>query len=445
MKKGQKISEQRRQLLEKWLQSILTYRDCKEALLTFLGVSEIIVKTVMSSSGCRLAPSEVIVAAFIRDLTQKGEKNRSRYLKNFDKEFFDSCESSLSPGVQNALLNVLVPLCGASSSACHAIDILYRMLRIESYRFAGEIQQTLFKNTELLKLMQVEKHILNNYNQETGQQGYFIAKLIKDHFDRNGMQQYFKYVLNSNDEAVEQFGVKIEGKSVRATVCRGISGIGKVGEWTWLNTENYPGGLKVCFRRMEPLIEVKAEIFMEASLDLIASHLVIPEKRKSWDLFLKGIKLVKKIDDHTHLVLYTLTKDKQKNSFELALETRKTESLGKMLLTFRSHLDNGLFPEPAYQRVECAECYYEVLNVDVKVRRSSSSTDDYESEGDSLESLKSCRSVSLFQQKAISKVVLFLKMKREMARLFVTDLSEETSVLKDSLVSLKKKVEKYNF
>lgn len=421
------------------------YRDCKEALLTFLGVNETVVKTIMSSSGCKLSPSEVVVAALIRNLTQKGEKNRSKYLKTFDKKFFDSCESSLSPCVQNALLNVLVPLCGTSSSACLAIDILYRMLRIECYRFAGEIQQTLFNNTELLKLMQVEKHILNNYNQVTGQQGYFIAKLIKDHFDRNGMHQYFKYILNSNDEALEQFGVKIEGKSVRSTVCRGISGIGKVGEWTWLNTDNYPGGLKVCFRRMEPVIEVKAEIFIEASLDLISSHLIIPEKRRDWDLFYKGIKLIKKNDEHRNLVLYTLTKDKKKNSFELALETRKTESLGKMLLTFRSHSDKSLFPEPAYQRVECGESYYEVLNVDVKVRRSSSSTEDYESDDESQESLKSCKSVLVFEQKSMSKVVLFLKMKREMARLFVTDLSEETSILKESLVSLKKKVEKFNF
>jgi hypothetical protein len=181
MKKGQKLSEQRRQLLEKWLQSILQFRDCQELLLTFLGVSEKVIKTLISSSGCRLSSGEKIVTRLIRDLSEKGEKNRSKYLKNFDRDFFDSAESSLSPLVQTSLLNVLVPLCGSNGSACQAIDILHRMLRIECYRFAGEIQQSLFNNLELLKQMQVEKHILNSYSQETGQQGYCIAKLMKEH------------------------------------------------------------------------------------------------------------------------------------------------------------------------------------------------------------------------------------------------------------------------
>ena len=92
-------------------------------------------------------------------------------------------------------------------------------------------------------------------------------------------------------------------------------------------------------------------------------------------------------------------------------------------------------------RVECCESYYEIQNMGVKVRRSSSTTDEVESESESLGSLPSNHSVLAIDQNIISKFSLFFKMKPQMARCFVADLSEETSILKESLVKLKKKLE----
>lgn len=190
--KGPRLSEERRILLEKWVKSVLCIKECQESLLEFLSVPEGVVKAFVECSGCRLNPAERVVARLVRNFSK--EKQWAKYLKRFDDKFFVINECFLSGGIMNSLLNMIVSLCCNENLACLAIDILYRMVRIESYRYAENIKAALFENLELLKDMRIEKHILNYYSQETGLQGYYIAKLVKEYFDRNNMSNYFKGV-----------------------------------------------------------------------------------------------------------------------------------------------------------------------------------------------------------------------------------------------------------
>lgn len=418
---------------------MLCIKECVGSLLEFLSVPESIVQTFLDCSGCRLNPAERVVARLVRNFTK--EKHWTKYLKRFDNEFFIVNECFLSGIITNSLLNMLASLCCNENLACLAIDILYRMLRIENYRYAENIKAALFDNLELLKGMKIEKHILNFYSQETGSQGYYIAKLVKEYFDRNNMSQYFKYFLNFNEEAYEMFYAKVENKVNKSTFCRSTLIINRVSDWNWLNTDHFPGGLKVSFRKTDLQLEVKAEIFIEASVKTISACLSHPEKRQQWDKFLHNLKLIKKIDDFTTWVYYIIKTGKKNPLIELALETHKNESHDKYLLTFRSIPKDKLVDTGKYKRVYCGECFYEVVNVDVKVRRSSSSTEEFDSDQECNGSLKSCKSMIFTEEKSMSKVLMFLKMKPEMARVFVNDLSEETSLLKESLVMLKKQVE----
>ena len=431
---------QRQILLEKWIQSLLSHPEYRLDLLKFLTVPKEIMETFLSKPSCTLNAPEKIVARLIRDLS-KAKKKQSKSLKFFDSKFFSCTESNLNHYSRSLLLNTLIPLCSCEGVACLAIGILYRMLRIESYRFAEDVKQNLFANIELLKQIGLDRHILNEYSQETGLEGYFIAKLMKEQIIRNEDKEKFMRVLNFNEKAYEQFFVNFEGKLSKSQELKNDSVGEKLSLWTWLNTDNYPGGLKVCFRKTSKDLEVKAEIFVESSLTTLISFLAIPEKRKQWDKYLKQIKVLKKLDAHTNHIQYLIKKDKKSPPYELILETRKTESLGKYLLTFHSIENESPDKSKEMKRVECGECFYEIQNVNVKIRRSSSTTEEFESDNEDFGSLKSCSSVQVMEEKVMSKVEFFLKMKPNMARLFVNDLSEETSVLKESLVCLKQIVE----
>ena len=212
-----KLPKERMHMLEQWLRTVMKHPECHELVLSFFSVPTQVVKQVCDNQFCKWNQREMAVASLVKN-TKKVEKHGNRALKQFDKEFFkyDHCISQLPT---NILLKTLVPLCGDPSVACFAIEILYKLLRIESYRFSDSIQQILFNNIELLREMSIEKHILNTFQYQTGVQGYEIAKMIKEYFDRNGTGQYFKYFLNLNEEAIELFGIKEEGKSCRNTIC----------------------------------------------------------------------------------------------------------------------------------------------------------------------------------------------------------------------------------
>ena len=161
----------------------------------------------MESDGCRLNHSEKSVASLIKH-SKKLEKNCTRYLRKFDDNFFANTGQVISTIVTSILVKQIVPLCGNPPSACQAIVILYKLLRIESYRYSDNIKQCLCNDIDLLRSMKIESHILNKYKCQTGMEGYYIANVVKEHFDRNAMSQYFNYFLNFNEEAFEKFCIE---------------------------------------------------------------------------------------------------------------------------------------------------------------------------------------------------------------------------------------------
>jgi hypothetical protein len=284
--------------------------------------------------------------------------------------------------------------------------------------------------------MKIDQHILNSYQQHTGLKGYEIAKIFKECFDRKGMTHYLKYLLNYNEEAYQSFCLKEQGKLCRETkvYCKVTN------DWSFLNTDNYPGMLKVAYRKNEDCVEVRGEILIEASVGKISHYIKNPENRREWDFYMERMKIIKKIDEQENLVWYSLKKNK-KTTVDLSLKCRISESLNHCVIIFNSINTEEIPIVKNVQRVDCSQAYYEILSLGAKIRRSSSTTDEIESDDESAGSYQShCVSLANEESK-VSKLFLLFKMKPEMARCFVDDLSEETSILKESLVSLKKTVE----
>ena len=437
-----KLKETRRIMLEKWLRSVISFTECQQALLTFLSIPEPIIQIVLERNYCKLNESEKAVANLIKRIN-KIDKKGTFYLKAFSDSFFFNNEQNISSITTSILLKNLIPLCSNPATACKAIDILYKLLHIESYRYSDYIKQSLFNNIELLQKIQIEKHILNCYQSQTGMQGYTIANIVKEYFDRNGMSQYFRYFLNYNEEAFDKFCIREEGKTRPDTIVLKAS----LREWHWLNTDNYSGGLKIAVRKTEEYLEVKGEIFIKASIKAVGDYIKYPEKRKEWDPYMNDMKIIRKIEDQRYLVWYSLKKDK-KSTLDLSLECHVIDSADHLLITFSSAASDSISCINDTSKVGCTQSYYEIQSVGIKVRRVSSnaeeldSDDELDSEDESISSCQSNFSSSLIvEERKMSKVNLFLKMKPEMARCFVGDLSEETSILKESFESLKNLVE----
>lgn len=419
-------------MLDKWLNAAIRYPECHPIVLSFLNIPNEVIKASTKAYGCRLTQSEIAVAELLKGLSET-DLNVTRHLRKFDDLFFSNTEQNISQITTGILLKTLIPLCGNPSSACAAIVILYKLLQIESYRYCDSIKHALFNNIELLREIKIENHILNRYQSHTGLQGFFIANTIKEHFDRNGMAQYFKYFLNFNEEAFELFGIREEGRAYRNTISAQVL----LGEWRWLNTENLPGGLKIAFRKTIEHFEVKAEIFIESSVSRISNFVKITEMRILWDAYMKEMKLIKKIGNQRGLIWAVLRKGK-KSFVDLALECHIVESEEHSVILFNSIVTDEIPCIVEYPRVKCIESFYEIQNIGNKIRRSSSTTDEVDSEEESISSYKSNHVGFSSDEKKVSKFNMFFKMNPDMARCFVTDLSEETSILKDSLVRLKR-------
>ena len=419
-------------MLEKWLKATITFPECVVPVLVFLSIPEEIIRASVDSEGCRLNHSEKAVAGLIKH-SKKLEKNCTRYLRRFDDNFFSNTGQMISTIVTSILVKQIAPLCGNPPSACQAIIILYKLLRIESYRFSDNIKQCLCNDVDLLRSMKIENHILNKYKCQTGMEGYYIANVVKEHFDRNGMSQYFNYFLNFNEEAFEKFCIRVEGRACRNS----ITSKTLLGEWRPLKTDNYPGGLKIAFRKTEECFEVKAEIFIEVSVGVLSNYIRNPERRKEWDAYMGDLKLIRKTSEQSGLVWYALKKDK-KSYAALALECDIVESIDHSIISFKSVSNQEIPCIMGYPRVECLKSYYEIQNLGVKIRRSSSTTDEIESDDDDYGSYQSHHSEIVLEENRVSKLKLFFKMKADMARCFVEDLSEETSIMKESLMTLKR-------
>jgi hypothetical protein len=411
--KSCKLAESRQGPLEAWLRALILNKAALSSLLEFLKIPESIIFSVKKSTGCLLTSSDKIVASFIKKLG-KISKTGKKLIKDFDNRFFENSEVCLSPSVLSSFFSYFFPLCSNFSVACEAIEVLFKMLRIECYRFADFVKEQLVDSLEILKEVQLEKHILNEFGQQTGIQGYFIAGVVKDLLDRKGLEQRFQEILNFRNDAFEMFQRKVEGKG-----CGGErkSFMSKSQEWNSLCTDNYSAGLKIAFRKKE-FIEVRAEVLIASKVQTVEKFFCDRDKRKAWDMLLDDFVVVRR-ERNESLVKCYLRKDK-KTLFDLNLKIITTKTPEKTVFSFESNQGE----------VSLHESFYEISQIEEISRVSSSSTDDQEVNIQAEASrLKSCE--------VLSKVVLQLKMSTSLARYFVSDLSEETSLLKDSLNNLR--------
>ena len=111
------------------------------------------------------------------------------------------------------------------------------------------------------------------------------------------------------------------------------------------------------------------------------------------------------------------------------LDIRVKRNDRKVLISFDSRGGNARFEA----------CFYEISPVEDRSRMGSASTDDIENEEENSRK-KSSKSIEI-KDFEVCKFVIFLRMNDELARYFVSDLSEETSILKESMAGLKRQSE----
>lgn len=355
------------------------------------------------------------------------EKPRARVLKEFKEEFFKTEDFKLGESGLGCFFESFSPLCGICETACEAVDILFNMLRDECFQLAEVAKDVFFSNVNWIKMIKIDKHILNEFEKPTSVQGVYIMKLAKERFGRLCMTTQIRNVMNGNEKAFE----KVFGEKMGEVELEGADRL-LVGKWNWLCPDKFSKDAKVGFRKVADWFEIKASICIATEMASLSQLVWDLRKRKSWDIFLQDFTVIQKSSNRCQ-VQYNIQIGR-KSSVKLLLDTQKVEDNEKVKIIFRSAGEG--------EGVGRIRGCYKAKNVDTKLRTGSSSTDDAGSSNAENRTL-ACLSVSSACKDNL-KLQLKLKLTPELAKHIVSDLCEETSYLKTSLKLLKDSAELLN-
>lgn len=417
-----KLRDSRKLLLEKWLQGLLLYPDTKIMLLGFLSIPAPIIFSVKNSEKCELSYLDKIVANFVRKIGIV-EKSRVKILKEFSEKFFECQDFCVNEGVFKCFFEHFSPLCGMEDTANEAIDILFKMLRVDFYLFSDVVKKLFLRNIKWVKMIKLDKHILNGFNNSTRVQGFYIIKLVREYM---GEKVILEEVLINCEEALNVYYNNFRHAREKNELKQGLNEDNY--KWSWLSTQKFCETLKIGIRRVEKWVEIKAKLFIDVDYQILTQYIWNLNKRKAWDQYLKDYKLLDVCNNRCQ-VQYFINSGKN-SSVSLVLDSSKVEKHEQIQIKFQSlHQD---------QKFSCHNSFYKIKHIQSKKSVSSSSTEDFES--NDLESQSP--NLKLFPQtKNRSKLFFSLKITPDLAKIFVSDLSEETSILKSSLSCLKKLAE----
>lgn len=274
------VIEERRGLLQAWLQAILSSPQLKPHLVVFLGVS-----LEWSNAVTGASEAEQSVLDFLSRVETDPLKKLST-LTMLDMSLF-GVKSRIAMETLRRLIDMLMLLCADYMSGCKAIRILSKLLSREWYR-EHETAQTewLSLGPDRLRAMGLDLHLLRLMSSDTREEAFSMFKIIYDLWLSQGKSLLLYIVisiqLNDNQEALDLFERWNEGKFANCPVPMEDT------SWRKLECGDFSPDICIYFRLMRDYVELKVGIRVKTTTNRVLQCLIDPMHRGRWDKTLIG-------------------------------------------------------------------------------------------------------------------------------------------------------------
>ena len=271
--------DQRRRLLELWVNSVLLIESCRIDLMVFLGMeasNAIIFSNSLICEPCKQNRSEQLIIILANRITANPLK-KGKALMYFEKDFFETKKKPSSEKFK-LLAKHLAHLCGENGIGSKALDILYKLMsRAHYYHFESFLESLYSLNVQNLSDMKLDLHILHKYGGGSSQQAFEVLKILQACLGSdsnftvnllNGSEDAYKLYLNWSNNLSGPYSAVIENTK---------------SEWVQIDCEESSNKMKLEYRVDKGKLETILELIINAELDRIIQAITVPEDRKIWD------------------------------------------------------------------------------------------------------------------------------------------------------------------
>ena len=279
------VIEERRTLIQAWLQAVAKAGPLTKELLDFLGVGPAV------PIGPYLSEEEKAVVDFEREV-EADSRAKLRALDGLTVGLFAGKQFIRVEYVRR-LLDLLVILSADHTAGGKALSILCRLTSREHYADAATVlQEWLSLGPERLRTMGLNLHLLQQMSRDTREEAFQLFKRIYDLWGGLGRTLMLKLVrtrqLNESSEALLLFERWRKGK-----LSLGKSKPQEVSQaWRMVISPKSPSDFSLKYRFLGSGIEVRAEIRIEADAESVMELVLFPQERKKWDLRIQSVRLI---------------------------------------------------------------------------------------------------------------------------------------------------------
>jgi len=269
--------------LEKWLHCALSFKILEKNLKIFLEIPSEVLSDSQPSQ--KINEDEVLILDFASKISSSPH-SKTNLIDQFDKKFFGK-RRNIRDFYLNSLLVSLIPLCADEYFGSKALFSIYKLCNSVHYRdFELAIKELAKIPVDVLSSMKLNEYLLKKRFCDGQIQAFHILNELKLYLD----DEVFLSVLNQDQESWEVFqnwdGIGCISKPLHDSASRS--------EWRALyNDEDF----SIQFRFIQDQLEFLASFLVESDMQSIVELLIVPSKRKSWDLKLVEMEEVVKNSD----------------------------------------------------------------------------------------------------------------------------------------------------
>jgi len=279
------VIEERRTLLQTWVQAAARARPLAKELLDFLGVGPAV------PIGPYLSVEEKVVVDFEAEV-EADSRAKLRALDALTVGLFAG-RPSIRVEYLRRLLDLLVTLSADHTAGGGALSVLCKLTSREQYADAATVlQEWLSLGPDRLRAMGLNLHLLKQMARDTREEAFQLFNRIYDLWGILGRPLMLKLVrssqLNESSDALALFERWRQGK-----LCLGLEKPQAVSQaWRTVSLPKSSADFSLKYRFLGTGIEVDAEIRIEAEAESVLELVLLPEERRKWDLRIQSVRLL---------------------------------------------------------------------------------------------------------------------------------------------------------